>query len=248
MLVTVMAGVVRSHGVDERAFPSAGSVVFTPASTGTWEGALRGADPVSTPIVDGVMVPVELVPGPWHVSVRPEARPYWASFLVEILAGAEPVDLVDLAPVIEVDGEKWAAGPAGPAGPEGPEGPQGPEGPRGDPGPQGEQGVQGEKGDPGDLVEAPAVVTAGPAGTGGALTLTATGGDRTLVVEGVQATGASDVLATVTEPGVGAGWLLSVVEGVTHMWPVIVSGTSIMAPGPVTAGHVLEGAVSWRIT
>ena len=111
MLITVTARLVRSHGVDERALPGSGRIEYRPASHGTWEGALRGRDAVVSKIADGEASPVELTPGPWQVTVVPDHGPAWSPWLIELEPGMpEPVDLVSLAPVVVVDGEKWAKG------------------------------------------------------------------------------------------------------------------------------------------
>ena len=114
MLITVTGRMVRSHGVGEVALPESGRITLSPLAHGTWEGALRGRDSVVMRVTDGQADPVDLTPGPWRVRVEPEHGPVWDSWQVELVPGmAEPVDLADLAPVVVVDGEKWAAGPPG---------------------------------------------------------------------------------------------------------------------------------------
>lgn len=176
MLVTMTARLVRSHGKDEIPLPGSGRIEYRPAVHGTYEGALRGTDTVCAKITEGVAEPVELTPGPWRVMVRPDHGTAWDSWLIELTEGMdEPVDLVDLAPVIVVDGEKWTVGPAGASVtgavdngdqtvsftlsdgtetdpvpiPPGPQGVPGEQGPPGDPGPRGEQGVEGPQGERG---------------------------------------------------------------------------------------------------
>ena len=173
MLVTMTARLVRSHGRGETPLPGSGRIEYRPESHGTYRGALRGTDTVVSKITEGVAEPVELTPGPWRVMVRPDHGTVWESWLIELTEGMdEPVDLVDLAPVIVIDGEKWAVGPAGASVtgavdngdqtvsftlsdgtetapvtiPPGPQGERGPEGPRGERGPEGPQGVQGVPG------------------------------------------------------------------------------------------------------
>lgn len=183
MLVTMTARLVRSHGKDEVPLPGGGRIEYTPATHGIYQGALRGTDVVAAEIEEGVAEPVELTPGTWRVYVRPKVGSAWPSFLVELTEGMpEPVDLVDLAPVLVVDGEKWTVGPPGasvtgavdngdqtvsftlsdgtetdpvpiPPGPQGERGPEGPEGPPGPEGPQGIRGEVGPKGDKGDRGE-----------------------------------------------------------------------------------------------
>lgn len=173
MLVTMTARLVRSHGKDEVPFPGGGRIEYTPATHGIYQGALRGTDMVVAEIEEGVAEPVELTPGAWRVYVRPRVGSAWPSFLVELTEGMpEPVDLVDLAPVLVVDGEKWTVGPPGASvtgavdngdqtvsftlsdGTETdpvpiPPGPQGERGPAGVDGADGRDGAQGVQGDPG---------------------------------------------------------------------------------------------------
>lgn len=176
MLVTMTARLVRSHGKDEVPLPGGGRIEYTPATHGIYQGALRGTDVVVAEIEEGVAEPVELTPGTWRVYVRPRVGSAWPSFLVELTEGMpEPVDLVDLAPVLVVDGEKWTVGPPGASVtgavdngdqtvsftlsdgtetdpvpiPPGPQGVPGEQGPPGDPGPRGEQGVEGPQGETG---------------------------------------------------------------------------------------------------
>ena len=184
MLITVSARLVKSHGTNDEALPGEGVITYTPESVGTFKGALRGREPVTAIIEEGIVENKELTPGVWRVSVVPEGASFpWTSWLIELTEGmSEPVDLVDLAPVIVIDGEKWTVGPAGasvtgavdngdqtvsftlsdgtetdpvtiPPGPQGERGPEGPEGPEGPQGPQGIQGEVGPKGDKGDQGE-----------------------------------------------------------------------------------------------
>lgn len=173
MLVTMTARLVRSHGKDEVPLPGGGRIEYTPATHGIYQGALRGTDVVVAEIEEGVAEPVELTPGTWRVYVRPKVGSAWPSFLVELTEGMpEPVDLVDLAPVLVVDGEKWTVGPPGASVtgavdngdqtvsftlsdgtetdpvpiPPGPQGVPGEQGPPGEPGVQGDPGPRGEQG------------------------------------------------------------------------------------------------------
>ena len=380
-LITVTATMVRSHGGEVYPPPMAGVIDWTPATHGVYGRSLRARDSVRARIVDGVMDPVTLTPGPWDVLIRPDDGIAWDAFTVDLDASEPVVDLVDLAPVVVVDGQPWARGASiasitpdgdghwivtltdgtalpplpipvgdpghtpvlswdgtrllvdgvpGPdlAGPQGPPpavswegtalrvgdeapvdlagaaghspivgmdgdrvtvdgapvGPHltGPEstvpGPAnalsigevvtGAPGsaaaaviegdapvqvlsltlPRGDEGPPGQPGADGDLVEAAGTLTRGAATTGGTLTLTAVGGSRILEVAGVTASGGSEVLATLdpADAGTGAGMLLAVVSGVSHLWPVVVSGTTVSLPGPAVAGHVLSGSILWR--
>lgn len=183
MLITIGARLVRPYGTAETALPQGGRIEYRPETHGVWEGALRGRETVTAKIVDGNAEEVDLTPGVWRVRVIPDHGTAWESWLIELVPGMpEPVDLVDLAPVLVVDGEKWTVGPAGasvtgavdngdqtvsftlsdgsetapvtiPPGPQGERGAEGPEGPPGPEGPQGIQGETGPKGDKGDRGE-----------------------------------------------------------------------------------------------
>lgn len=178
-LITVHLGMVSPQGRDDVPFPASGRVEFVPAAHGKYDGAFRTIETINAPIVQGVMTPVELTPGPWKVTVNPTKGNPWPTqtFIIEEGMG-EPLNLVDLAPDIIVDGKEYARGPVGPAGPgidggyadedgnlilvldngvtvepiplpRGPEGPEGPQGPKGDQGIQGPEGPQGPKGSTG---------------------------------------------------------------------------------------------------
>ena len=178
-LITVHLGMVSPQGRDDVPFPASGRVEFVPAAHGKYDGAFRTIETINAPIVQGVMTPVELTPGPWKVTVNPTKGNPWPTqtFIIEEGMG-EPLNLVDLAPDIIVDGKEYARGPVGPTGPgidggyadedgnlilvldngvtvepiplpRGPEGPEGPQGPKGDQGIQGPEGPQGPKGSTG---------------------------------------------------------------------------------------------------
>ena len=176
MLITIGARLVRPHGTGEVALPGEGRIEYRPASHGVWEGALRGQETVTARITDGDAEQVELTPGPWRVRVIPDVGTAWDTWLIELTEDMpEPVDLASLAPVLVIDGEKWAKGDPGPAGAsitgavdngdqtvsftlsDGtetepvpiPPGPQGERGPAGVDGADGQDGAQGVQGDPG---------------------------------------------------------------------------------------------------
>lgn len=117
MLITIGARLVRPHGTGEVALPGEGRIEYRPASHGVWEGALRGQETVTARITDGDAEQVELTPGPWRVRVIPDVGTAWDTWLIELTEDMpEPVDLASLAPVLVIDGEKWAKGTPGPAG------------------------------------------------------------------------------------------------------------------------------------
>ncbi|WNI15588.1 hypothetical protein [Actinacidiphila sp. ITFR-21] len=124
------------HGVILR-----GDVPAVPDSTGAWSMVLPAND-------DPTLQPTG---GTYRVD-RPGR-----SYYVQLLHAMGSVDLAELTPVPEDDGEYvLTPGPQGPTGPPGPEGPAGPQGPGG--GDTGPQGPAGPKGDTGEQ---------GPAGTTG---------------------------------------------------------------------------------
>lgn len=196
MLITIGARLVRPYGTAETALPQGGRIEYRPEAHGVWEGALRGRETVPAKIADGIAEEVDLTPGVWRVRVIPDHGTAWESWLIELEPGMpEPVDLVNLAPVIVVDGEKWAqgasvtgavdngdqtvtftlsdggeAGPVAiPAGPQGATGPAGPPGVDGAPGADsavpGPAGPDGPQGIPGPPGE---TGPTGPAGADGA--------------------------------------------------------------------------------
>ena len=170
---------VSPQGRDDVPFPASGRVEFVPAAHGKYDGAFRTIETINAPIVQGVMQPVEITPGPWKVTVNPTKGNPWPTqtFIIEEGMG-EPLNLVDLAPDTIVDGKEYARGPVGPAGPgidggyadedgnlvlvldngvtvepiplpRGPQGIQGPTGPKGDRGDRGPEGPNGPKGNTG---------------------------------------------------------------------------------------------------
>lgn len=178
-LITVHLGMVSPQGRDDVPFPASGRVEFVPAAHGKYDGAFRTIETINAPIVQGVMQPVEITPGPWKVTVNPTKGNPWPTqtFIIEEGMG-EPLNLVDLAPDTIVDGKEYARGPVGPAGPgidggyadedgnlvlvldngvtvepiplpRGPQGIQGPTGPKGDRGDRGPEGPNGPMGNTG---------------------------------------------------------------------------------------------------
>lgn len=98
-LITVHLGMVSPQGRDDIPFPASGRVEFVPAAHGKYDGAFRTIETVNAPIVQGVMQPVELTPGPWKVTVTPTKGNPWPTqtFIIEEGVG-EPVNLANLVP------------------------------------------------------------------------------------------------------------------------------------------------------
>ena len=172
-LITVHLGMVKPHGTNDVPAVASGRVEFTPTTHGKYAGAFRTIETVNANITQGDMDPVELTPGAWNVTVYPLGSIAWPTYtflLTEDLP--EPVNIVDLAPEIVINGQSFAKGDQGPVGPgitggypnedgsiylvlengsevgpiDLPEGPSGPQGPQGVEGPRGIQGVQGPVG------------------------------------------------------------------------------------------------------
>ncbi|HCS2945682.1 TPA: hypothetical protein OQU49_004276 [Shigella flexneri] len=117
MLLTLTGRMVRSWGDGETAGPGDGRVDLTPATHGVHDGALRNRETVRALIEAGQMESVDLTPGTWSVSIRPDKGSAWPEFMIDLTEGmSEPVDLATLAPVVVVDGAAWAKGDPGPAG------------------------------------------------------------------------------------------------------------------------------------
>lgn len=113
-LLTVSLSLVSPYGSNDEARPASGVVNLIPAAHGTYNGSLRTIETVTTPIVEGVMRPVELTPGPWYVAVTPTVGTPWPSMLIHLEEGMqEPVNLATLAPDLVIEGEKYARGAKG---------------------------------------------------------------------------------------------------------------------------------------
>lgn len=111
MLIMVTGRLVRPYGTGDTALPQSGKIRCTPVAHGVHNGAFRGVEPVAMTITDGEAVPVELTPGYWEIVVYPEHGSSWTPWTVLLEPGmTEPVDLVNLAPVAEIDGHLLARG------------------------------------------------------------------------------------------------------------------------------------------
>lgn len=110
-LVTVVMSLVRAHGANDTPYLGRGTVVFTPMTHGTYQGSMRAATPVTAYVKDGVMTPVELVPGPWEVVIRPAIGKPWPKMVIKIEEDMEePVDLATVAPEVSFRGVNYAKG------------------------------------------------------------------------------------------------------------------------------------------
>lgn len=123
MLTLITGRIVHPHG-PLAARPVTGEAIFQLETPGVVDGAVHGPSTYTARILDGVLVgrepegegpaePVRLAPGVWALRVEPECggSAWWLTVPVE--PGAETVDLLDLVPVAEVDGQALARGPAG---------------------------------------------------------------------------------------------------------------------------------------
>ena len=170
-LITVNLRLVSPQGTSDVPAPATGRVEFVPAAHGKYQNSLRTVERVTSQIdAEGEMIPVELTPALWKVTITPSKGNPWPEMLFELTEGMpEPVNLADLLPQTVVNGVQLAKGDPGPTiaswednedgtikfllsdgtytdsgtMPQGPQGPQGPVGPQGEPGPQGPQGPAG---------------------------------------------------------------------------------------------------------
>lgn len=114
-LITVHLRMVSPKGVNDVPDPAPGKVTFTPATHGIFRGSMRTVETVISPIVDGVMEPVELTPAVWKVRIQPAAGNPWPEMQFTLTDGMpEPVNLADLLPEVVVNGKALAKGDPGP--------------------------------------------------------------------------------------------------------------------------------------
>ena len=152
-LITVHLGLVSPYGSNDVPLVAAGRVSFTPVGHGKYAGSFRTIETVISPIVQGIMEPVELTPGAWRVLVSPTRGNPWPEMTFILEEGmSEPVNIVDLAPEIIIKGQQLAKGDPGPAGP---------------PGLPGEKGDRGEQGIPGPEADTTAALAAYTEAVGG---------------------------------------------------------------------------------
>lgn len=131
-LLTVNLRLVSPHGKNDTPVPASGRVDLIPVSHGIYEESLRALEKVSSPIINGVMEPVELTPAHWRIFIIPAKGNPWPELVFELKEGMqEPVNLADLLPEFIYDGKTLAKGDKGDPGEPGPQGPEGPAGPRG---------------------------------------------------------------------------------------------------------------------
>lgn len=113
-LLTVTLSLVSPYGTNDTARPASGVVNLIPASHGVYNESLRTIERVTSPIVDGIMRPVEVTPGPWKIIVTPTMGIPWPEMIIFLEEGMEePVNLADLAPDLIVEGDKYAKGERG---------------------------------------------------------------------------------------------------------------------------------------
>lgn len=131
-LLTVNLRLVSPHGKNDTPVPASGRVDLIPVSHGIYEESLRALEKVSSPIINGVMEPVELTPAHWRIFIIPAKGNPWPELVFELKEGMqEPVNLADLLPEFIYDGKALAKGDKGDPGEPGPQGPEGPAGPVG---------------------------------------------------------------------------------------------------------------------
>lgn len=135
-LLTVNLRLVSPQGKDDIPMPASGRVDLIPVSHGRYGESLRALEKVTSPIINGVMTPVELTPAHWRIFIIPAKGNPWPELVFKLTEDMEePVNLADLLPEFIYNGQTLAKGDKGdpgPRGPVGPEGPQGPDGPQGE--------------------------------------------------------------------------------------------------------------------
>lgn len=114
MLIKVGGRLVQPFGRGNKPFGGAGTIEFQSRQPGVFAGALKHAGSIVTPIEDGVIAPVELVPGIWNVRVMPSTGACWR-YTIEVkepsgYSGDGIVDIAEITPITEIDGKEYLRG------------------------------------------------------------------------------------------------------------------------------------------
>ena len=98
-LLTVTLKIVSPQGRDDTPYNSSGMVEFIPVAHGKYQHNLRTIEKITSPFANGVMVPVELTPAMWNVTIKPTKGYPWPSMTFNLVEGMEePVNLANLVP------------------------------------------------------------------------------------------------------------------------------------------------------
>ena len=114
-LLTVTLKIVSPQGTDDTPYNSNGRVEFIPVAHGKYQHNLRTIEKITSPFANGVMVPVELTPAMWNVTIKPTKGYPWPTMTFNLVEGMEePVNLANLLPETIIDGQQLAKGDPGP--------------------------------------------------------------------------------------------------------------------------------------
>ena len=114
-LLTVTLKIVSPQGKDDTPYNSSGMVEFIPVAHGKYQHNLRTIEKITSPFANGVMVPVELTPAMWNVTIKPTKGYPWPTMTFNLVEGMEePVNLANLLPETIIDGQQLAKGDPGP--------------------------------------------------------------------------------------------------------------------------------------
>lgn len=114
-LLTVTLKIVSPQGKDDTPYNSSGMVEFIPVAHGKYQHNLRTIEKITSPFTNGDMVPVELTPAMWNVTIKPTKGYPWPTMTFNLVEGMEePVNLANLLPETIIDGQQIAKGDPGP--------------------------------------------------------------------------------------------------------------------------------------
>ena len=114
-LLTVTLKIVSPQGKDDTPYNSNGMVEFIPVAHGKYQHNLRTIEKITSPFANGEMVPVELTPAMWNVTIKPTKGYPWPTMTFNLVDGMEePVNLANLLPETIIDGQQLAKGDPGP--------------------------------------------------------------------------------------------------------------------------------------